>query len=224
MVISSRPGEPRIEHSRGSGQKTTQDYRRDVLSRSEDERLMREIALGDEAALSAFYDRYSRLVFSVCMRILRHSADAEEATIDIFWEIWKKPDRYDPARGSVVSYLLLLAKSRAIDRQRARQARGKLPLSHLSGGPESTWSNSAQASTPEPIEDLWLDERRSWIRASLDRLSPAQRQVVELAFFDGLSHRQIADRLKQPLGTIKTRIRQGIIQLRDGLRNVNREG
>ena len=220
MVISGQAEKRGTDQSRGAGG-SVRGSRQDPLSRAEDERLIRRIARGDESALSTFYDRYSRLVFSVCMRVLKHSADAEDATIEIFWEIWNKPGRYDASRGSVVSYLLLLSKSRAIDRHRSRQSRGKLPLSDMTSAESSGWSVSGRPAAPEPIEDMWLDERRSWIRASLDRLSPAQREVVELAFFDGLSHRQIADRLRQPLGTIKTRIRQGIIQLRQGLRSVS---
>lgn len=190
----------------------------DPLSSHDDVELMRVIVGGSEGALEQLYDRYHTAVYAVCLRVLRNAVDAEDVVIDTFWELWRNADRYDSSRGSVLGYLLLLARSRAMDRLRnrnSREARQRQLTGHAGDGPEVFPSNGE-----DPSQQAWLSERRSVVRQALQQLRYDEREALELAFFDGLSHRQIAEKLDQPLGTVKTRIRRSLIQLRQLLRNV----
>jgi RNA polymerase sigma-70 factor, ECF subfamily len=179
----------------------------------DDFELMQRIANGDADALAMLYDRHGALVYAVCLRMLGDRGAAEELLIDVFWEIWSRSGRYDPARGAAVTYLLTLARSRAIDRRRSTAHQDRTQVG-MADGPVDTTA----ASTTNPSEQVILDERGQMVRSALQSLEPDQRQAVELSFFDGLSHTQIAARLAKPLGTIKTYIRQGLIRLRDKLR------
>ena len=190
------------------------------LQREVDLKLVRAIQDGDETALEQMYQRYSALVHAVCLRVLGQTADAEETTLEVFWELWDKPYRYDAARGSVVSYLMVLARSRAIDRRRSRKQGAALRLDEDDDQSARPRPPAIPAATPEPIEDAGLKEQRYHVVKGLDLLTASQREAVVLSFFDGLSHQQIAAQLGEPLGTIKTRIRQGILRLRDGLSHV----
>ena len=175
----------------------------------EDAELMGRIARGDQRAFERLYDRYVRYVYSICLRVLRSAEDAEDATLDTFCKIWKEAERYDGNRASVLSYLVLLARSRAIDLRRARSARVKREQAH---GPVR------QPAGQDPSEAAYPREARERVHAALDKLPSAEREAVQLSFLEGLSHREIAERLGQPLGTTNTRIRPGLIQLRQTLR------
>jgi len=174
---------------------------------------MQRITDGDADALAMLYDRHGALIYAVGLRILRDQGEAEELLIDIFWEIWSRAARYDPSRGAPVTYLLMLARSRAIDKQRSSAHRDK-----AQPGRSDAPIQTAAVSTANPSEQALSNERSQLVRAAMQSLDPIQRQAVELSFFDGLSHTQIAARLAKPLGTVKTYIRQGLIRLRDGLR------
>jgi RNA polymerase sigma-70 factor (ECF subfamily) len=176
----------------------------------DDFELMRRIADGDSGALAQFYDKFSPLVFAVGMRFLHDRQEAEDLLIDVFWEIWDRCDRYDPARGAPINYLMNLSRSRAIDRQRSRSFRQKLP--------ELSQAFDQPAAGGDPSDSMAAGEQTIRIRAALQTLDGAQRQAVELAFFSGLSHSEIAASMNKPLGTVKTYIRQGLIRLRDCLR------
>ncbi len=173
--------------------------------------LMQSIAARDTLALRGFYDRYCGLVYATALRILRDRADAEELMIDVFWELWSRSDRYDSSRGTPLTYLMTLTRSRSIDRTRGR---GKVrPLSIQSEQvPEP-------AQTAHPGDDALMSERREVVRRALSGLEPQQREAIECSFYDGLSHSEIADKLNKPLGTVKTYIRQGLIRLRENLRS-----
>jgi RNA polymerase sigma-70 factor (ECF subfamily) len=168
--------------------------------------LMQAIAARDESAMRTLYDRHSALIHSLCLRILHDRQEAEDVMIDVFWELWNKSDRFDAARSSVSTYLVLLARSRALDRVRSRSKLKSEPI-----------DNAAPLST-EPPMSVELDERRKLVKQTLAALDSAQREALECAFYDGLSHSEIAAKLNRPLGTIKTCIRQGMIRLRDALR------
>jgi RNA polymerase sigma-70 factor (ECF subfamily) len=176
----------------------------------DDFELMRRIADGDSAALAQFYDKFSPLVFAVGMRFLRDRQEAEDLLIDVFFEIWDRCDRYDPARGAPINYLMNLSRSRAIDRQRSRSFRQKLP--------ELSQAFDQPAQATDPADGMAATEQSIQIRQALQTLDAIQRQAVELAFFNGLSHSEIASAMNKPLGTVKTYIRQGLIRLRDCLR------
>jgi RNA polymerase sigma-70 factor, ECF subfamily len=179
----------------------------------DDFELMLLIEQQDADALAQIYDRYGGLVFTLGLRMLRDRGEAEELVSDVFLEIWRRCERYDPTRGAPLAYLVTLTRSRAIDRQRSAAFRSKTNLS----GADSL--DSAKASqSPDPAASAIIVENRKRVRAAMEQLEPLYRQAVELAFFDGLSHTQIAQRLDKPLGTVKTYIRQGLIRLRDCLR------
>ncbi len=180
----------------------------------DDVRLMSGIRRGDSRALEAFYDLYAKRVFALCVRMLRDPTEAEELMQEVFWEVWRRSDRYEAARGAPLSYLLKLARSRALDRLRRDRRREDLRLrADLEPG---SLLNSAVVD-PKAEGDAICAEQRRAIGLALGSLPAAQRRAVMLAFFDGLTHREIATALDVPLGTIKTRIRKGLLRLRDCL-------
>lgn len=176
---------------------------------------MQAIAAGDRAALERLYDRHSPLVLAVSRRVLKDAAEAEDVLTTVFFEVWSRADRFDASRGSPLSYLTTLARSRAIDRRRSRAAR---PVA-LSSENSAAENAAAMASTaPTPLQSSDINEQRQRIRAALAELEPAQREAIECSFYEGLSHSEIAEKLQKPLGTVKTYIRQGLIRLRDRIR------
>ena len=175
--------------------------------------LMEAIAAGKPEALSSLYDRHGRLALTLCVRILGDRTEAEDVLTEVFWELWAKSSRYDATRGAPLTYLLTLARSRAIDRRRViTKRRDAAPIV------EETLTSARQPAFPTPMENAVNSEVADRVRLALDKLEPAQRQAVELSFFDDLSHTEIAQRLNKPLGTIKTYIRQGLIRLGERLR------
>jgi RNA polymerase sigma-70 factor (ECF subfamily) len=173
--------------------------------------LMRGIAAGDRTAFSTLFDRHSALLLAICRRILKDAGESEDILIDVFFEVWSRADRFDASRGSPLTYLVTLARSRAIDRQRSQGSR----LRETAANPENSTQISPQA---DPLQTASTNEQGQIVRAALAGLDPQQRQVLECAFYEGLSHSEIAEKLQKPLGTVKTYIRQGLIRLRDSLR------
>ena len=180
----------------------------DTSSTPDDYELMAGIAARNEKALRTFYDRHSALVFPVCLRIVKNRAEADDMLVDIFWEVWEKAGRFDATRGSPITYLMTLTRSRSIDRLRSRPRERSNDL--LQDGPPAT--------TATPLGDSINAETCKAVTAALAQLDANQRQAIECAFYDGLSHSEIADQLHKPLGTVKTYIRQGLIHLRESLR------
>lgn len=172
--------------------------------------LMRRIELRDSVALGLIYDRYGGLVFTLALRILRDRGEAEELVEDVFIELWRRAERYDPGRGAPMTYLVTLVRSRAIDRRCSLALRNR--------GMESAVGVDAPAAVVDPPSAAAISENATRVQAALAQLDFEYRQAVELAFFDGLTHTQIAEKLNKPLGTVKTYIRQGLIRLRDCLR------
>jgi RNA polymerase sigma-70 factor, ECF subfamily len=179
-------------------------------SRQADQASLARIARGDQMAFAELYDRHARLVFSLALRILQERADAEDVVQEVFAQIWAQARRYDPARGAVAAWMLMLARSRAIDRLRARRAR-----------PESAAEPSMAEAVPDSAttQDLELlsAEQVARLQRALKELPDAQRAALELAYYEGLTHSEVAERLAEPLGTVKTRIRQAVIKLRESL-------
>jgi RNA polymerase sigma-70 factor (ECF subfamily) len=165
-------------------------------------------ALEDAAALGNLYDESSSLVYSLALRVLRNEADAEEVTLDVYTQVWRKAAGYDPERGSVTAWLLTIARSRSIDKVRSRVGRTSLeqPLEE---------SGETRTDAADPEEHTAMSQQRRRVLAALNTLKPEQRRPLELAYFSGLSHSELAARLGLPMGTVKTRIRLGMMKLRE---------
>jgi RNA polymerase sigma-70 factor, ECF subfamily len=187
---------------------------------SQDSDLVRAIAEGDSEALGALYDRHGSAVMGLCLRILGVRADAEEVLSDVFLQVWEQAERYEPSRGNVIGWLLTVARSRAIDRLRSvgRRERVVAGSDDPAGAADRAATGSSARGEQGPYRDASLGEQRARVEAALGALEPAQRRAVELSFFEDLSHSEIAQKLGEPLGTVKSRIRQGLIRLREGLR------
>jgi RNA polymerase sigma-70 factor (ECF subfamily) len=179
-----------------------------------DAALLQAIAGGDAAAFEALYDRYAPILHAFCLRIVRSHADAEAVLSDVFWQVWTQAAKYNPERGSARTYLVTLARSRAIDRWRTTSGRAAREHPIEAEGFEDDRRDGA-AERPERL--AMLDEERLLVRQAVRSLGAAQRKALELAFFEGRTHRQIAGDLQLPLGTVKTTIRQGLIKLRRAL-------
>jgi len=184
----------------------------------DDAALMVAIHRGEAAALARLYERHGGAVLAICLRILRDRAEAEEVLEEVFWEIWARRDRYDAERSQPFTYLMTLARSRALDRLRFRRRRAGVWM-ELAGAERD--GDVAAASGADPFEDASATQRRVAIDRALEELPPPSRRAVEMNFFEGLSHREIAERLGDPLGTVKTRIRQGLLALRKTLRSLD---
>ncbi|HXG67855.1 MAG TPA: sigma-70 family RNA polymerase sigma factor [Blastocatellia bacterium] len=172
--------------------------------------LIQKIADGDQSALSALYDATSRLVFGLILRIVGDRSTAEEVLLDVYTQVWRQAAQYDTKRGAPLSWLMTIARSRAIDRFRSgRQDQLKDPLET---------AGEVRANSMNPEEATASSERQELVREALNSLSPEQREVIELAYYSGLSHSEIALKLNQPLGTVKTRTRLAMIKLREMLK------
>lgn len=185
-----------------------------------DEALMAEVCAGDKAAFAQLYDRYVSVVYALCLKILHRDSEAEAVVSDVFLEVWRKPTSFDATRGTCRTYLLTLARSRAIDRWRAAVTRAKKTQLASTEG-ESCSQNAGQL---EPSLLAQNTERRLAVRAAVDQLEAPQREALQLAYFEGLTHREIAERLDMPLGSVKTRIRSGLKKLRQVLSALGESG
>ena len=169
---------------------------------------VRRCAVEETAALAQLYDESSAVVYAVAIRMLGNEADAEEVTLDTYTQIWRTASGYDPERGSVSAWLVTIARSRAIDRLRTRTARTHRE-DPLDRGAEP------RDTSADPEESAILSQRRRQVLAALEQLPAEQRRALELAYFSGLPHGELAERLGQPLGTVKTRIRLGMMKMRE---------
>jgi len=174
--------------------------------------LVQSIAAGDQRALYALYDRMHRLVFTLAVRITNNRETAEEVTLDVFHEVWRRASNYDVANGSVVGWIMNVARSRAIDRLRLEQRKKR-----VNGHPNDPLL-ATHAS--DPGETLEVAQLRSALRNALLVLTLEERQAIETAYFSELTHAEVAGRLNQPLGTVKTRIRSGLARLRKALSGI----
>jgi RNA polymerase sigma-70 factor, ECF subfamily len=170
--------------------------------------LLRRLEAREAEALEAIYGRYSAYVMGVSLRILGTREEAEEVVQDVFWQLWKATLRYDPARGRFSTWLFSVTRNRCIDRLRASS---RMPL--RSDGDELALLTAADDQEGEAV----LVERQKEVRAQLELLPQEQRQAIELAFFRGLSHGEIASTTGEALGTVKSRIRRGLLRMKQGL-------
>ncbi|MCS6815003.1 MAG: sigma-70 family RNA polymerase sigma factor [Cyanobacteria bacterium] len=181
-------------------------------SPADDATLLAQIAQQNQVALSALYDRYAKLVYSLAFKSLGSVEEAEEVVLDLFAQVWRIAGRYDPAKGRADSWLLMLARSRLMDRLRALQRSHRV----------ATASRELAKDLPavpnnDPFNDALLSERRRQVIAALETLPTEQRLTIELAYYQGLTQQEIADQMNVSLGTVKTRIRLGLTKLRTAI-------
>lgn len=166
---------------------------------------VKRIASGDQGALAALYDATNHLIYGMALRILRNPADAEEVTLDIYTQVWRSAANFDDRRGSAIAWLASIARSRAIDRLRSSANRGRRE--------EELTDHDSAAPAPSSV----LPGVAREVQGALRSLAPEQREAIELAYWYGYTHSELAARLGQPLGTVKTRIRMGMMKLRSQL-------
>jgi len=183
-----------------------------VQKQSDGVALIRRIAAGDKQAFSDFYDRYASLAFPLIRRIVSQPAEAEEVLQEVFWQVWVEAGRYDEKRGSPEAWLLNRARSRAIDKLRSIRRRSETFVAPLAEG---------TALDPAPNHGVRAEDQQL-VETALALLPESQRRVIELAFYEGLTQSEIALRLGEPLGTIKTRMRLGLERLRGHFRGADR--
>lgn len=173
------------------------------------------MASGDEAALGELYDRWSTLVHSLVIRIVKDAEEAEETVEATFWQAWRQAARYEESRGAVSTWLTTIARSRALDRVRARTRVLEQSLSRFGEEIDSVADTSSTGRDPHSSAEA--SERRDIVVAAIATLPAEQRETIELAYFGGLSQSEIAERTGQPLGTVKTRARLALDKLRERL-------
>lgn len=176
-----------------------------------DESLIQRIARGDEQALSLLYDRYAASIMGLALKMIQQREIAEELVQETFVRVWQRAKTFDQARGNVAPWLFGIARNLSIDELRRRRVRPQ----PVYDDPDNPWLSELPDETVSVEGDVWLREQRTLIRAALRELSADQREALELAYFSGLTQREIAERLGNPLGTIKTRMRLGLLKLRD---------
>ena len=184
---------------------------------SSESALVSRLIAGDERALGELYDRHGGMAYSLACAIVPDSADAEEVVAEAFAQIWRTAATFDPARGNVIAWLTTIVRSRSLDmvRSQRRRARALDEAVAMSDESEAPGMSTGRSETDRGVE---LSEAQVLVRQSLTTLPAAQRQVLELAYFGGLSQSEIAERLNEPLGTVKTRMRAGMEKLRQQLR------
>jgi len=183
----------------------------DMNPETPDTELFQQIAQGDERAFAALYDRFSAPLFSLAYKILNDEKESEEVLQDVFLKLWDMPREFDAARGKPFSWMATLTRNRSIDRLRARQTRQRI----------------TETATPELAENLnaggdasdefWREEKAAAIRSTLQNLPEEQRQALEMVYFGGMTHQEVSEKTREPLGTVKARIRRAMLKLRDAL-------
>jgi RNA polymerase sigma-70 factor, ECF subfamily len=178
-----------------------------MLKQLSDSAVLAALREGHEQALGVLYDRYAQQVYSLAHRILGNAEEAEDITQDVFLTFWQK-DAYQSSRGSLKSFLLMVTRSRSIDRKRAQGTRYRFL---------QRWQRISEHETLPLFEEVVASEQSDQVRHALTALSEGEREILEIAYYEGLSQSEIAKRLNLPLGTVKTRSRQGLLKLRQRL-------
>ena len=171
------------------------------------ERLLAASATGDEQAFAHLYDRTSSRLYGLVLRVVRDSSQAAEVTQDVYVQVWRQSARFDPAEGNAMAWLLMIAHRRAVDRVRASEASRQRDDRYA--------TRQTERSYDQVSEQAQSNVEAQHVRKALDGLTDNQRDALQLAYFDGYTHREVAALLDIPLGTAKTRIRDGLIRLRD---------
>lgn len=195
---------------RGRRSRGPEDDRITDYAAAADERLVDALSVRDERALETLYDRYGDYVYSVCLRMVGDVQVAEDLSQEVFLRLWRRPDLYDVSRGRFITWLLSVARNRAIDERRSRGRRFRHESPPSEGSEELIEAVPAAESRDVAI----VSEERVVVQKALAALPPEQRLAVQLAYYGGYTQQEIAEGLRQPLGTVKTRIRLGLQKLR----------
>ena len=172
--------------------------------------LLARVAKRERAAFEQLYSRYANILYATAMKFLKEDADAQDVVQDVFIQIWDKAKLYDPAKGKPLTWALTMTRNRSIDRIRAIQRRTRLRDDF-----EKETVVDESASLREALSGVDASEKSQILRDAVGRLSPEQKKVIELAFFGGLTQSEVADRLGEPLGTVKARARRGLMKLKE---------
>jgi RNA polymerase sigma-70 factor (ECF subfamily) len=199
--------------ARAAGERAARASEARAAREAELAELVRRVAGGEQAALARLYDELHRAVHALALRIVGEADLAEEVLLDVFLQVWRSAASFASERGAVSTWVMTIARSRALDRRRARAAR-----SQRERGWNEALDDSLAGTGVDPSAAREAAERAHSVRAAIAALPEPQRRAIELAFYPGLSHTEIAERLGEPLGTIKTRIRLGMSKLRDTLK------
>ncbi len=191
-----------------------QDIKDQDVERRRDNDLLRRIGTGDREAFAEFYDRHSTLMYSVAFRIMNDATEAEDVLQDAFFQVWEKAGSFDPKLGRASSWAAILVRNKAIDRIRASQRRTRLADD---AGAEQAIATEVSDTANETI---FGREKARLIQSAVIELPDEQRRAIELAYFSGLTQDEISKKLNEPLGTVKARIRRGLLKLRDQLEDL----
>jgi len=184
-------------------------------SPEEEREWMAEVQAGDKKALGKLYNRYNRILFGMIYKVLRNREESEDLLQEIFVQAWEKADQYDPTRGTVYSFLVTMTRNKAIDRTRSKAYKNSKKDDHVIN--DDDFSLNLSHNSPNPEENMELNERAVKVREALGSLNKKEREVLYISYFHGLSQTEISDKIDIPLGTVKYRMRQGMIKLREML-------
>ncbi len=217
MGAAERVEQDRLDASSGTlGDLLYADKSKTPVSERDWISLVQSVAAGDQLALHALYERAHRVVFTLIMRITGNRETAEELTVDVFYDVWRRASRYDAGNGSVLGWIMNQARSRAIDRLRFEQRKKR--VDPHAGDPVLAVETEVPAvETTDCHAALAFKEQSRALRSALTALTPSEREAIEAGFFSELTHAEVAARLNQPIGTVKTRIRSGLHKLRRAL-------
>jgi RNA polymerase sigma-70 factor (ECF subfamily) len=175
--------------------------------------LLRRMARRDQSAFAELYDRFSRPLYATALRILNDARESEDIVQEVFLALWEKAAAFESERGSAFSWAVTLTRNRSIDRIRMRKRRAEL----LAASAPEDLGYHAEGSDTDSADNLWLKEKAGAVRAAVATLPAEQQRALELSFFGGLTQQEIAEQLREPLGTVKARIRRGLLKLRETL-------
>ncbi len=186
------------------------EYSPGGVDNSSDDLILQRLRAGDYEAVEEIYKRYSRVAFSLALRLLNDAGAAEDIVQEVILKVWRNPDSYDSNRGRFPTWLMSVVHNQCIDQLRKKR------LTNVSLDQEETQErlNYLADNNPAPEEEVWVKMRKDLVRQVLDKLPQEQRRLIELAFFGGYTHQEIASQTGQPLGTVKSRIRQGLLRLK----------
>ncbi|MDZ7717738.1 MAG: sigma-70 family RNA polymerase sigma factor [Balneolaceae bacterium] len=180
---------------------------------TKDEEWMQQIQNGDTTAMKLLYNKYKNLLFGLIVSILKNREEAEDCLQEVFTQAWEKADQFDASRGKVYTFLVTMARNKAIDRTRSRAYKDSEKEDHII----NDFTLTLEGEFNNPHEQMELTERAKIVRSALNQLSEKERKVLYVSYFNGMSQSEISDKLDIPLGTVKYRMRQGMIKLRDML-------